>query len=194
MDPNSRIVGSLLTELEEGHGISQRALAWRCGIALGRANLLLRAVVGDGLVAVSGARPKYVLTARGQARKADLDRERLKETIELYHLARRHIEQRLGRVFAGWPPGCPKRVALVGAGLVAEVVFACIQRSEVQVTAVFDMHQAHQGFFGFEVQPMSEIKAMDPDHPVLVTCLDSPRDLAAVLRSLGVMSDRLMWL
>ena len=194
MHPTSRVASSLLAELEGGQGTSQRALAWRCGIALGRTNLLLREFLREGLVAISEARPRYVLTARGQERKAQLDRDRLKETIESYDAARRHIERRLGELIDRWPAGRPKRVGFVGSGVVAEIVFACLQGRDVRLVAVFDSCHASRAFFGFHVRPVSEINSMDPEDLILVTFLDIPPDIATAFDSFGVAPERLLWL
>jgi hypothetical protein len=194
IDANSRIAGSLLKELEDGQGTSQRALAWRCGIALGRTNLILRALIHEGLIVTSRARPRYVLTAQGQARSAQLERERLRETVAMYGGARARIEQRLGRLLAAWPAGCARRLAFVGSGFVAEIAFACLQGSDVELAAVFDSREDGCEFFGFPVQPLSAMATAAHEHPILITFLDVPADLTAALASMPLNPERLMWL
>jgi len=89
----------VLRILEQNPEISQRELAAKLGIALGRTNYVLNALLEKGLIKLgkfSAARDKrryaYVLTPKGMARKAAITRRFLARKITEYEALKAEIE------------------------------------------------------------------------------------------------------
>lgn len=103
--------------------ISQRALADELGIALGRVNYVLKALVEKGWVKIgtfSAARDKrryaYILTPRGFTRKAMITRRFLARKVAEYEALRAEIDTlraELGAVPRDAPPANPGGEAAV---------------------------------------------------------------------------------
>jgi EPS-associated MarR family transcriptional regulator len=82
---------------------TQREMAHELGMSLGKANYLLKALLGKGFVKVQNFRNSsnkrgyaYLLTPEGVAAKADLTRRFIARKIEEYDALRLEIEQLRG--------------------------------------------------------------------------------------------------
>jgi EPS-associated MarR family transcriptional regulator len=91
---------SLLKILEENPGLSQRDLAKRLGISLGKVNFCLNALVAKGSLKISNFRNNenklayaYLLTPRGIEEKANVTVRFLKHKLQEYELLRKQIEE-----------------------------------------------------------------------------------------------------
>ena len=89
----------ILRILEESPEISQRALAHRLGVSLGRANYCLRALIEKGLVKANNfknSRNKkayvYLLTRKGIAEKARATTRFLERKVSEYEALHHEIE------------------------------------------------------------------------------------------------------
>ena len=110
----------ILTAIEEGLPLTQRALAERLGVALGLCNLYLKRLARKGYIKIvefprkpaARKRLRYLLTPRGMAEKSRLTYEHMAYSLNLYRRARRMLRQSLG----GLADGGAKRIALCGAG------------------------------------------------------------------------------
>ncbi len=90
----------LLDEIGSGRPVSQRSLARRAGISCAMANAYVDALVGRGLLEVTGETNRsyrYRLTNAGHARRDELF---LKLTLETSRLARR-VEEEARRFLRG---------------------------------------------------------------------------------------------
>lgn len=134
---NPEIVLGLLTSIERDSGVTQRKLAGDLGIALGLANAYLRRCVRKGLVKVSQVplnRYAYYLTPQGFAEKSRLTAEYLAVSFDFFRRARRDCSELLRLCAArGW-----RRVALYGAGELAEVAALSAGESGVDIVCVID--------------------------------------------------------
>ena len=90
----------LLKTLEENPGLSQRDLAKRLGISLGKVNFCLNALVGKGSLKISNFRNNenklayaYLLTPRGIEEKARITVNFLKHKMQEYEMLKREIEE-----------------------------------------------------------------------------------------------------
>jgi DNA-binding MarR family transcriptional regulator len=135
------IVLGLLTSIERDSSITQRKLAGDLGIALGLANAYLRHCVRKGLVKISQVplnRYAYYLTPQGFAEKSRLTAEYLTVSFNFFRKARGDCAVLLRQCAAlGW-----HRVALYGAGDLAEIVVLSAGESEIEVVCVIDPAQA----------------------------------------------------
>lgn len=146
------IVLSVLTSIERDSTITQRKLASELGIALGLANGYLRRCVRKGLVKMRQAplnRYAYYLTPQGFAEKSRLTAEYLTMSFDFFRRARsdcvalfRECEAR------GW-----RRVALLGAGDLAEIAVLSASETTVMVICIIDPRMAGQRCGGLPVVP-----------------------------------------
>jgi DNA-binding MarR family transcriptional regulator len=137
-DPgNPEIVLGLLTSIERDSAVTQRKLAGDLGIALGLANAYLRRCVRKGLVKVSQVplnRYAYYLTPQGFAEKSRLTAEYLAVSFDFFRRARRDTSELLRQCAKrGW-----RRVALYGAGELAEIAALSAGDSGVDIICVVD--------------------------------------------------------
>ena len=93
----------VLRLLDESPSRSQREVAHELGMSLGKANYVLRALLGKGFVKVQNFRNSsnkrgyaYLLTPEGVAAKAELTRHFLARKIEEYDTLRLEIERLRG--------------------------------------------------------------------------------------------------
>ena len=91
---------SLLKILEENPGLSQRELAKRLGISLGKVNFCLNALVAKGNLKIGNFRSSnnklayvYLLTPRGMEEKARITVQFLKYKVQEYERLRQEIEE-----------------------------------------------------------------------------------------------------
>jgi DNA-binding MarR family transcriptional regulator len=129
------IVLGLLTSIERNSAITQRKLAGDLGIALGLANSYLRRCVRKGLIKIGQVplnRYAYYLTPQGFAEKSRLTAEYLTVSFNFFRRARSDCAELLQECAArGWT-----RVALCGAGDLAEVAVLSAGESEIEVVCV----------------------------------------------------------
>lgn len=91
---------SLLKTLEENPGLSQRDLAKRLGVSLGKVNYCLNALVEKGSLKINNFRNNenklayaYLLTPRGVEQKARMTLEFLQIKVQEYERLRMEIEE-----------------------------------------------------------------------------------------------------
>ena len=91
---------SLLKTLEENPGLSQRDLARRLGISLGKVNFCLKALIAKGCLKVNNFRSNenklayaYLLTPHGVEQKARMTVEFLQIKTREYERLRMEIEE-----------------------------------------------------------------------------------------------------
>lgn len=90
----------LLKTLEDNPGLSQRDLAKRLGVSLGKVNFCLNALVEKGSIKINNFRNNenklayaYLLTPRGVEEKARITVGFLKHKIEEYERLKKEIEE-----------------------------------------------------------------------------------------------------
>lgn len=91
---------SVLRLLDESPSRTQREMAHELGMSLGKANYVLRALLGKGFVKIQNFRSSsnkrgyaYLLTPEGVAAKAELTRHFLARKMREYDALRLEIEQ-----------------------------------------------------------------------------------------------------
>lgn len=151
----------LLQEVEAGHGVSQRSLARKVGVALGLTNLLLRRLARRGLIEIvqlKANRVRYVITPAGVAEKARMTRAYLDYSIRFYAEARDRLRHSFARVSMEWPKDdhVDKSIIFFGAGELAEIGYVCLQESDLRLVGLA-ADQPRAPFFGLPVHPTAAL-------------------------------------
>lgn len=186
----------ILTAIEEGRPLTQRALAERLGVALGLTNLYLKRLAKRGYIKIkdfprkpaAGKRLRYLLTPKGIAEKSRLTYEHMAYSLSLYRRARQTLRNALGAL----PEHGTRRVALYGAGEAAELAYLTLRELGIEPVGVFADDGAG-GFLGFQVQPVRALRGAAFDRIIIAT-FDRPEPEIERLLSLGVPTDRLLTL
>ncbi|HET7875272.1 MAG TPA: winged helix-turn-helix transcriptional regulator [Methylomirabilota bacterium] len=186
----------ILTAIEEGRPLTQRALAERLGVALGLANLYLKRLAKRGYIKITdfprkpaaGKRLRYLLTPKGISEKSRLTYEHMAYSLRLYRRARQTLRDALGTL----PELGTRRVALYGAGEAAELAYITLRELGIEPVGVFAADGAGD-FLGFPVQPLLALRAAAFDH-IIVATFDRPEPEIERLIGLGVPVDRLLTL
>ncbi len=186
----------ILTAIDEGLPLTQRALAERLGVALGLTNLYVKRLAKKGYIKIAEfprkpaakKRLRYLLTPRGMAEKTRLTYEHMSYSLNLYRRARQNLREALSRL----ADSAPKRIAFFGIGEAAELAYLTLKELGLEPIAVFARGGSGQ-FLGFPVRPLDELAAEDFDI-VIVASFERPEPLVAELVGLGLSADKLLTL
>lgn len=152
MGTEARITLGLLNVVQDNARVSQRSIASDLGIALGLANAYLKRCVKKGLVKVSQApanRYAYYLTPQGFAEKSRLTAEFLSQSLNLFRHARSEGAELFERCQnRGWT-----RVALLGAGDLADIMTLSARDYAVELVALVDPDFERDDYAGLPVVP-----------------------------------------
>jgi DNA-binding MarR family transcriptional regulator len=151
---------------------SQRAMAGETGVALGLANAYLRRCARKGWIKMREAparRYLYYITPQGFAEKARLTAEYLSSSFDMFRAARGQCDEMI--------TACSRqgfrKIALVGAGDLAEVAALSALGSEVEIVAVIDPKSNQPKLAGLSVvRSLDEIEQVDA---VIVTDITEPQ-------------------
>ncbi len=141
------IVLRLLSSIERDSTITQRKLAGHLGIALGLANAYLRRCVRKGFVKVTRVpfnRYAYYVTPQGFAEKSRLTASYFAASLNFFRRARSDCGMLLAQCAAdGW-----SRVALYGAGDLAEIAVLSAGETGIEVVCVIDEEKSGRRLAG----------------------------------------------
>ena len=186
----------ILTAIEEGVPLTQRALAQRLGVALGLANLYLKRLTGKGFIKVkefpskpsARKRLRYVLTPKGAAEKARLTYEYMGYSQRIYRRTRQNLRDTLAQLDGNGV----KRIALYGVGEAAELAYLTLRELDLEPIAIF-ADEAGGRFLGSDVRSVVEAASEELD-AVVVASFERPERPVAELVRLGVPRDRILTL
>jgi DNA-binding MarR family transcriptional regulator len=187
----------ILTAIEEGLPLTQRALAERLGVALGLCNLYLKRLARKGYIKIvefprkpaARKRLRYLLTPRGMAEKTRLTYEHMAYSLNLYRRARRTLRQSLD----GLADRGAKRIALCGVGEAAEVAYLTLRELGFEPVGVFAHDSVGQPFLGYTVHALAGLATEEFD-VVVVATFDRPEPVLTELGQLGVAPSRIVTL
>jgi DNA-binding MarR family transcriptional regulator len=162
----------LLTAIEEGVPLTQRALAERLGVALGLANLCLKRLARKGYIKVvhfherpaARKRLRYLLTAKGIAEKSRLTYEHTAYSLSLYRRTRQTLREALGSLSERGM----KRLALYGTDDAAELAYLTLKEFGIEPVGIYAAAPAGV-FLGLPVRPVAECNADEIDGLVVAT-------------------------
>ena len=186
----------ILSAIEEGVPLTQRALAQRLGVALGLANLYVKRLTGKGFIKVkefsskpsARKRLRYVLTPKGAAEKARLTYEYMGYSLRLYRRTRQNLRDTLAQL----DESGVKRIALYGVGEAAELAYLTLRELGLEPIAIF-ADEAGGRFLGSDVRSVVEAASEELD-AVVVATFERPEQPVAELVRLGVPRDRILTL
>jgi len=153
----------ILDALDGRDHLSQRLLAARLGIALGRANRLLRSLIRRDWVRgirVDGHRVRYVVTPAGADARAKMALEHLHRELGSFRRAREYVRQRLEDVAVecAESAACDRpAIAVYGTGEAAQILLTCVADLGVQLVGFVD-DSPRESFLGLPVGPPSVLK------------------------------------
>ncbi len=161
----------MLNAVEENAVLTQRSLARGLGIALGLANAYLKRCVTKGYIKVTQApanRYAYYLTPKGFAEKSRLTTQYLTNSFDFFRLARNQCDALFAECEAqGWT-----RIALCGAGELAEIAILCADSHAVQLIGLIAM----DGGPGVGKLPLvGDLAALAEIHAVVITDQRTPQ-------------------
>lgn len=144
----------LLEEIQQTPEISQRRLAQELGVALGVANALLRNLASQGYVRATNVgwkRWMYVLTPEGVSRKVALTRGYIERFVEHY----RRVREMLRHELLTHSISHNSRIAILGTGDMAEMVFLALKDLGYQSVEFCDVDGASRTVLGNDLVPAS---------------------------------------
>ena len=186
----------ILTAIEEGTPLTQRALAQRLGVALGLTNLYVKRLAGKGFIKIrefstkpsARKRLRYMLTPKGVTEKARLTYEYMGHSLQLYRRTRDNLRGAMGQLTQNGM----KRIALCGTGEAAELAYLTLKEFGLEPVGIF----AGDGgghFLGLPVRPVAELPTADVDGIVVATFERPERHLAELVR-LGIPPQKFLTL
>jgi len=159
---------------------NQRVLARKIGISVGLVNALVHRAVRKGLIKIRHAparRYAYYLTPKGFAEKSRLVAEYLDYSLSFFRAAR----QDYGDVFARCAAAGQRRIALCGAGELAEIATLAAIGMNVELVAVLDRKTNQVRVAGLPV--VRDLAALRPEDALVITEGRKPQELYDVLRA-----------
>lgn len=169
---DGEITLEMLHAVERDAKLSQRSLSSSLNIALGLTNAYLKRCIGRGLVKVTKAPPNrysYYLTPAGFSEKARLTARYLSSSFSFYRRARNQCDELLQ---AASDAGMT-RVALMGAGELAEIAVLCALQYDIEIVAVVDGNARANRFR--HVPLVRELESAGPVDAVLICDLKNPQ-------------------
>jgi DNA-binding MarR family transcriptional regulator len=136
-EDDTGILLGMLSAVEQDNAVTQRRLARELGIALGLANAYLKRCARKGFIKIRKVplnRYGYYLTPRGFAEKSRLTAKYLAVSFDFFRTARRDCTAVMAECRArGW-----RRIALWGAGELAEIAVLSAGDAECEIVCVID--------------------------------------------------------
>lgn len=186
----------ILTAIEEGRPLTQRALAERLGVALGLTNLYVRRLARKGYIKIvdfprkpaARKRLRYLLTPKGITEKSRLTYEHMAYSLNLYRRTRATLREALGLLAENGM----KRIALYGTGEAAELAYLTLKEFGLEPIGVFS-REVGGHFLGLPVRPVGELAGEEVDGLILGT-FDRPEPWLDELQALGVPREKVITL
>ncbi|MBF0249346.1 MAG: hypothetical protein HQL35_01820 [Alphaproteobacteria bacterium] len=172
---SDRATLSLLATLENGDQVTQRGLAASIGVALGLTNSLLKRAVRKGLVKAQQAPAKryaYYVTPKGFREKSRLVADYLSSSLAFFRQAREEYET----VYAAATERNFRRIALYGAGELAEIAMLPAQDGQVEIACVIHPGSNQPTFMGAPVVGTVADALEQNIDAVVIACVDAPQD------------------
>lgn len=170
---------AVLTAIDTRELVTQREIAQLAGIALGLVNAYLKQCVRNGLIAVkrsSARRYAYCLTEKGSTEKQRLTAQYLVRSFESFRQVKRECTKLLSYASErNW-----RRLALVGAGDLAEIVALCAKEVGLEITTIIDASHGGPRCAGLRVVPHLDLNVRVVDALVFTAVAQPERQYDAI--------------
>lgn len=171
-----------LEALEKKPDISQRDLAARLGVAVGLTNACIRRMAHKGWIKIKRVNSRnitYHLTPSGFSEKARLSVRYTEETIDFYRRAKQLVSNALASLQALGA----KRIVVIGASDLAEIVGICCNVCDIEIVAIadFDREDLADAVLGMETRCAWDVSPEDFDAAV-VAYTESYEDRIALVK------------
>lgn len=175
----------LLEELERNPIVSQRELSHKFGIALGVTNACLKRMIRKGWVRIKGfdhRRIGYYLTPKGFVEKSRLTFHLISGIVQHYS----ELKQVIGEKLLEMEHDGKKRIVFYGVSDEMEVAYVTLQGVHLKLIGIVEDDEKFvpQIIFGYELEPVSRIKELQPDC-VLITSLIENEKKKETLRQIS---------
>lgn len=192
MDRNALLELEILKHVEQSPRLNNRMAARKLGASVKLAHATLKKMVAKGLLHVQkehARRWDYFLTPQGLAEKTRLTYEFLEFSMQFYREARRRSAQ-LCRDLS--ETGIT-RVAFLGAGEMAEIVYLGVVEWGLQLAEVFNGERQGQRFMGVTIRSFAEIPS-SPSERIIVCLYDRRHPMTGNYLPEGVGLDpKMVW-
>ncbi len=168
MDQRALLELEILKHVEQSPRLNNRAAAGKLNVSVKLAHEILKKMVGKGLLHVKkehARRWDYFLTPTGISEKTRLTYEFLEFSMQFYREARRRSAQ----LCRDLSEARIKRVAFIGAGELAEIVYLGVVEWGLTLEEVYDAGKDGHKFMGLPVKPLSRLP--DAGSERLIVCL-----------------------
>jgi len=167
-----RVLLGLLHSVERDATQSQRSLASEFGVALGMINTCLRYCVRKGYVRIKRIPPRryaYFLTPKGVMEKSRLTVAHLSNSLSFFRQARQDCEAALRTAQSqGW-----RRLALVGAGELADIAILCAESEAIELVGILDHACPRSASRNLPVR--ADLASLGPVDALLLTEMQAPQ-------------------
>ena len=166
IEKNQLLELEILKHVETTPLLNNRLAAAKLGCSVKLSHELLKKMVSKGLLHVKklhSRRWDYFLTPKGLAEKARITREFLSFSKYFYHEARKASSMLCRKL----QEQGVRRVALIGSGDLAEIVYLGVKEWGLELIEVFDNRPSE--FFGIQAKPFAATKSSEAD--ALIICV-----------------------
>jgi DNA-binding Lrp family transcriptional regulator len=181
----------LLCELERDASVTQRSLARKLGVALGLTNLYLKRLARKGYIKITTIPPhriRYLLTPRGMAEKSRLTYLYMQYSLTYY----RDMRQRLSRTLSALSRVGAKRIAIYGAGELAELAYLTVREMDLTLVGFVD-GKPDRTFLSYALCPVEVLSDWNYDAVLVADLIEAKRIQSRLIRA-GVPKEKIVTL
>ena len=192
MDSQALRTLQLLEEIEKEHAPSQRDLAKKLNVSLGLINSFIKRFARKGyfkITSIPRNRVKYMLTPKGVAEKTRLTYEYIQYSFQSYRGARR----KLRGLFKDLVADGVRRVVFYGASEFAEIAYAALRQTPIEMVAVVDDKKTGKRHLGRVVKDPAILESFSFDK-IFITAVRSREDVVKRILEKGIPPDKVFTL
>lgn len=190
METKELRVYKLLNEIAKSCSQSQRGLSKKLKMSLGLVNSSINQLYRKELIEISTAeknRTYYTLTKKGDAEKKRLEYKYFHNMFKSY----RHIRRTIRKLLYDIKNKKANKVALFGAGELAEITFISVQEAGLETVVVVDDRQIGGSFFNHTIKSSKDLLHVQYDY-ILLTGIDMENSRIEILSSFGIPEQKIM--
>ena len=175
----------ILEEIDQDQPPSQRDLATTLNVSLGLVNSFIKRLAKKGYFKITNIpanRVRYMLTPKGAAEKTRLTYEFIQYSYQFYKESR----SKLSIEFKAFETSGIRSVVFYGAGEFAEIAYASLQETQIELSWIVDDNKYGKRFFGKVIASPEILRGNHRFDKLIVTSVASTRLLTDRSISLGV--------